>query len=324
MSFGPFNRPGISDEFLIAAGVEFVTDPPDALLRIPYHDREAHRTGHCRFRLKETRPDGQKYDQAPNSGVHVYFSHLPLFPCDRLWMTEGEMKSLSMWEAGNPTIGLPGLFCYVRDEQGNPQILPELYDAIRFVSPQEIVFIGDSDTILNIEYYRTGYFLATQFPRIQVTLLQIPFGSEQKGIDDLRGAIDGEFPDRLNQLYDEALVIEVEESFLLPAAIRLHGLGKIITEMGEKNPQRAIKQRRRVCQMAAGAKLAKAQPEAILAQFLKAAQEATGFNREIFDAAVKDEVNATREKTSEETAELNNKIAFYDAIKPGPVERPLG
>ena len=31
-----FNRPGISDEFLMAAGVEFVTDP-ESHLRIPYY-----------------------------------------------------------------------------------------------------------------------------------------------------------------------------------------------------------------------------------------------------------------------------------------------
>ena len=40
-----FNRPGISDEFLRAAGVEFVTDP-ESHLRIPYYDREGRPTGH--------------------------------------------------------------------------------------------------------------------------------------------------------------------------------------------------------------------------------------------------------------------------------------
>ena len=102
--------------------MEFVIDPPDALLRIPYHDREGRRTGHYRERLKEIRPGGQKYDQPPGSGVHVYFSHLPLSPGVRLWVTEGEFKALSMWEAGNPTIGLPGLHCYTRDQNGNAQI----------------------------------------------------------------------------------------------------------------------------------------------------------------------------------------------------------
>jgi hypothetical protein len=151
MSPSFFKRPGISDEFLNAAGVELSTEP-DVHLRIPYHDREGRRTGHYRVRLKQIRPDGQKYDQPPDSGVHVYFSHIPLSVCSRLWVTEGEFKALSLCEAGNPTIGLPGLHCYTRDQNGNPQILPELFEAVRFVQPQEIVFIGDSDTILNIEF----------------------------------------------------------------------------------------------------------------------------------------------------------------------------
>ena len=78
-----FNRPGISDEFLMAAGVEFVTDP-ESHLRIPYYDREGRPTGHYRIRLKEARADGQNYDQPAGSGVHVYFPHIPLSVCQRL------------------------------------------------------------------------------------------------------------------------------------------------------------------------------------------------------------------------------------------------
>ena len=195
-----FNRSGISDEFLMAAGIELLTDP-ESHLRIPYYDREGRPTGHYRIRLKEVRANGQKYDQPAGSGVHVYFPHIPLSVCQRLWVTEGEFKALSMWESGNPTIGLPGLHCYTRDGNGNPQILPALFDAIRFVQPTEIVFIGDADTILNIEYYRSAHFLATAFPKVAVHLLQVPFGSPQKGIDDLRGALDGKFSGRLEQLY---------------------------------------------------------------------------------------------------------------------------
>jgi hypothetical protein len=129
MSAPSFNRPGVSDEFLTFAGVEFVTEPPDALFRIPYHDREGRRTGHYRVRLKEVRPDGQKYDQPPDTGVHVYFSHIPVSPCTRLWLSEGELKCLSMQECGNSTIALPGLHCYLNDQNGNPQILPALFEA---------------------------------------------------------------------------------------------------------------------------------------------------------------------------------------------------
>ena len=163
----------------MAAGVEFVIDP-ESHLRIPYYDREGRPTGHCRIRLKEVRADEQRTINPREAERMSDFPHIPLSVCQRLWVTEGEFKALSMWEAGNPTIGVPGLHCYTRDGNGNPQILPALFDAIRFVQPTEIVFIGDADTILNIEYDRSAHFLATAFPKVAVHLLQVPFGSKRR------------------------------------------------------------------------------------------------------------------------------------------------
>jgi Protein of unknown function (DUF3631)/Domain of unknown function (DUF3854) len=298
-----FNRPGISDAFLEAAGVTF-SDDLGGHLRIPYHDRGGQRTGHYRVRLKEVQANGQKYAQPVGSGIHVYFPHIPLTKCSRLWVTEGEFKALSMWEAGNPSIGLPGLHCYTRDQNGHAQIVPTLYEAVRFAAPGEIVFIGDADTVLNIEYYRSGHFLAESFPKVRVKLLQLPLGSSQKGIDDLRGNLDGEFPAELDRLYQEALAVDPEESFLLPPHLRLAGLAKVIDGLP---PERAIKARRRVCQMAAWAKLTP-EPQAIRAQFLKAAQEATGFNKAMFESSVEDEINGikARGNLGEETAKSAN------------------
>jgi hypothetical protein len=179
------HRPGISDEFLRAAGVEELQEP-EPQLRIPYYDYRGVLTGHWRSRLLEVRATGQKYTQAPNSGVHVYFPHLPLEPCSRFFITEGEFKTLALREAGYQSCGLPGLFCYTRDANNNPQILPELWEAVRFVHPTELYFVGDSDTWTNLDYYRSGHFLAVSFPRISVRLLQVPLGGP-KGIDDLRG-----------------------------------------------------------------------------------------------------------------------------------------
>jgi hypothetical protein len=147
--------------------------------------------------------------------------------------------------------------------------------------------------------------------------------SKQKGIDDLREALDGEFPSRLEQLYNEALLVEAEESFLLPALLRLKGLTAVIDALP---PDESVKQRRRVCQMAAGAELAKDQPQAILTQFLKAAQSATGFNKEMFRNSVEDEINSIKAKGGDGSGEEKNlydKIAYYQAIKPWPADRPL-
>ena len=320
MEMENFNRPGISDEFLKAAGVESLTTP-EPRLRIPYHDRTGRLTGHYRDRLEKVRPDGQKYDQPSGSGIHVYFPHIPLSVCQRLWLTEGEFKALSMWESGNPTIGLPGLHCYERDENNNPQLLPALFDAVRFVEPKEIVFIGDCDTILNIEDYRSAHFLATAFQQIPVYLLQIPFGSPKKGIDDLRQALDGEFPSRLQKLYLEALQSEPEESFLLPAILRLKGLATN-KSLDSLPAEHQVKQRRRVCQMAALAKLAKDQPQAIVAQFLGAAKAVTGFNQEVFTSSVEDEVKGICGEEAPQKG-TNEKVNFYAGIQPWPVDRPL-
>ena len=59
-----------------------------------------------------------------------------------------------------------------------------------------------------------------------------------------------------------------------------------------------VKQRRRVCQMAAWAKLARDEAQAIVAQFLAAAKEATGFNKDAFNASMEDEIRRIRPEES--------------------------
>jgi hypothetical protein len=74
----PFlQRPGISQEFLIAAGVEYL-ETPEPQLHIPYHDVRGVLTGHWRSRLKQVRITGQKYDQPAGSKSEVYCTHIPL------------------------------------------------------------------------------------------------------------------------------------------------------------------------------------------------------------------------------------------------------
>ena len=112
------NRPGISSAFLQAAGVHWVEEP-EPELRIPYHDRQGRLPGHYQSRLQYPR-NGQKYTQPAGSNYEVYFSHLPLTTCQRLWLSEGEFKALCLIESGEQTLGLGGLACYEKDEQGQP------------------------------------------------------------------------------------------------------------------------------------------------------------------------------------------------------------
>jgi hypothetical protein len=195
--------PGISEAFARAAGLEERSEPEPHLF-IPYHDRTGVRTGHSRWRLYRLRPDGQKYHQEPGSAYAAYFCQVPLCPCSALFLVEGEKKALALTEAGYPAVGLPGLSCYIADANGHPQILPELHEAIRFAAPQEICFIGDADTVTNLQYARSGHFLATMFAGITVHLLQLSLDGP-KGVDDLRGQLNGQFPDRLTELRKSAV-----------------------------------------------------------------------------------------------------------------------
>jgi hypothetical protein len=185
--------PGISEAFAQAAGLEQRFEPEPHLF-IPYHDRNGKRTSHFRWRLHNKRSNGQKYYQEPASGYIPYFCHLPLQLCKILFVTEGEKKALALADAGWQTIGLPGLSCYQTDANGNPQILPELHEAIKFAQPEIIYFVGDADTVSNLEYFRSAGILAEGFPNLKVCLIQLPLDGP-KGIDDLRASLDGQFPD---------------------------------------------------------------------------------------------------------------------------------
>jgi hypothetical protein len=102
---------------------------------------------------------GQKYHQEPNTGLQLYFNHLVLTPAPVLHLTEGEFKTMALREAGFQAIGLPGLHCYTR-KLGMPQPLAGIPEAVDIVKPEVIRFIGDSDTLTNLEYFRSAHFLA--------------------------------------------------------------------------------------------------------------------------------------------------------------------
>jgi hypothetical protein len=75
----------------------------------------------------------------------------------------------------------------------------------------------------------------------------------------------------------------------------LDGLSKVIEGLPGTEQ---VKQRRRVCQMAAWAKLARDEAQAIVAQLLDAAKEATGFNKDAFNASMEDEIRRIRTEES--------------------------
>jgi hypothetical protein len=285
--------PGISEEFARAAGLEERAHPEPHLF-IPYYDRNGKLTGHFRWRLYNKRANGQKYYQRPDSGYIPYFCQLPLQLCKILFLVEGEKKALSLAEAGWQVIGLPGLSCYQKDADGNPQILPDLYEAITFVQPEIIYFIGDADTVSNLEYFRSAGILAEAFPQSQVRLVAPPLGGP-KGIDDLRGELDGQFSDWLVNAQSSSVHVDPETSFLVAARLALEAGAERIKTLPPAPREHHLE---RIIQMSALARLSK-EPRFSVSRFLTAGWKITGLTKPDFERAVADRIDRMKKDCPE-------------------------
>jgi DNA polymerase I-like protein with 3'-5' exonuclease and polymerase domains len=312
MPSDPFlQRPGISSEFLRAAGVEYVTEP-EPQLRIPYFDITGKPSGHWRTRLQRIRPTGQKYDQPAGSKSEVYLSHIPLSQGLLLFITEGEFKCMSLVESGFPAIGLPGLHCYVRDTNDQPQLLPAIHQAVELVRPAELCFIGDSDTATNLEYYRSAGMLSQCFRQIQLKLIQLPLGGP-KGIDDLRDQLDGQFPVWLAEAKAKALTVNPDDSFLISARLQLEAALDIIVQLPAAERERHI---HRSIQMAVLARLAKDQPATPIIRFCEVVRKVTGFTKPEFEKAIADEIS--RLTNNDQVSIESEPPSFDETVKPWP------
>jgi Domain of unknown function (DUF3854) len=312
-------RPGISDEFLFAAGVEVLAEGTYSL-RIPYYDWQGKQTSHNRWRLRNPLPD-QKYYQEPDSGSHIYFNHIPLAPAPKLYTTEGEFKCMALREAGLQAFGLPGLHCYTHEDPEVPPILlPGILEALQVTNCLRVCFIGDSDTLTNLEYFRSAGVLAQGIPReVGVELLQLPLGGP-KGIDDLRASQNGQFPDWLSQAEKEAFLVDPLRSFLLCAALCLEARGTTIHNLPPAERERHIE---RIVRMVALARMSKEDSLAI-ERLCTIAQKISKLTKEVFTKAVEAEIRSCKAKAGEEESTgYNNKIAYYEGIRPWPAERPL-
>jgi hypothetical protein len=312
-------RPGISDEFLLAAGVEVLADS-DYSLRIPYHDWLGKLTKHNRWRLRKPLPD-QKYYQEPDSGSHVYFSHLPLITAPKIYFTEGEFKCLSLREAGFQALGLPGLHCYTHEDPDVPPILlPGILEALQVTGCLRICFIGDSDTLTNLEFFRSAGVLSQGIPYdVDVEIIQLPLEGP-KGIDDLRASRDGEFSTCLAGLEKEAFTIDRQKSFLLSAALCLEARGAVIHELPPAERERHIE---RIVGMAALARMSH-ENSLVVERFCTVAQKVSKLTKDVFTKAVEAEIRSRKaESGEEEDTGIREKIVYYESIRPWPVERPL-
>ncbi len=196
------NRPGISIETLVAAGIREVDGAmaltlcglAEAGMWIPYLKLDGtallvNGKPYGRIRLLEQR-GAQKYHQRPGTGVHVYLPPglLALLQSgnhDYVVVVEGEMKALCLVAMGIPAIGISGFYGFSEPLGDNHIISSELMEALHAGSSKRICFLGDKDTALNPQFAdaacKFSKMLATQ-----ISLPRIPVDAPGKGIDDVR------------------------------------------------------------------------------------------------------------------------------------------
>lgn len=100
--------------------------------------------------------DSQKYHQRAGSGTHVYipsnFREQPRGAT--LILTEGEFKTASLSEAGFCAAGLCGISGAMRNTDGEPKLHDDLLNVLEFHQPAKVLFLGDSDAVLNSDFAR--------------------------------------------------------------------------------------------------------------------------------------------------------------------------
>jgi Domain of unknown function (DUF3854) len=208
-----FHRPGVSDESLALAACHDVGADQCVQLygsraegiAIPFRSLDGQPIvddgkPYARIRLY-VETQSQKYHQRAGSQTHIYippnFRDLPRSAT--LILTEGEFKALSMSEDRFAAIGLPGISGAMRKVDGEPRLHDELVEVLEFHKPARVLFLGDSDAVLNSDFSREAsklhrvLFDSKRFSSIQELRVSVCPLSGPKGIDDVRGALGTEF-----------------------------------------------------------------------------------------------------------------------------------
>jgi hypothetical protein len=129
-----------------------------------------------------------------------------------LILTEGEFKCLSLFESGYTAIGLTGLYTYT-NQNGVAKLLPEIPTAFDLATPEEIYFIGDSDTSTNLDFSRSAHFLAGSLAPIPVRLPRLALNGP-KGVDDLKESTNGTFDQQFGAVLAAAISVAPKISFV--------------------------------------------------------------------------------------------------------------
>lgn len=222
-----FNRPGVSDEFLTHAGCHHIGSDECVQrygcsaegIAVPFRTLAGQAikdNGKPFARVRLYSPsESQKYHQRSGSESHVYIPHnfrdLPRGAT--LYVTEGEFKSLALSEVGLTAVGICGINGAMRNIDGEATLHSEMIEILNFHKPARVVFVGDSDAVLNSEFAREASklreaLLASRrfsfMEEFRVTVC--PLGGA-KGVDDIRAATGDQFKGWLESLANSAFVV---------------------------------------------------------------------------------------------------------------------
>ncbi len=222
----PFNRPGVTDKFLADAGchhygnddvqehgcrAEGIAIPFRLLTGEPILDN-----GKPFARIRLYTPTGsQKYHQRTGSEAHIYIppSFIDLPRHGTLVLTEGEFKALSLCEAGFSAIGLTGISGAMRNVNSEPRLHDELMQVLEFHRPARVLFLGDSDVVLNSDFAREAsklhpaIFNSKQLAFVtELRVAVCPLGGP-KGADDARASMGTEFNAWFKALVESGFVV---------------------------------------------------------------------------------------------------------------------
>ncbi len=207
----PLSRRGVTAETLAANGIhrpdvkELVdkygfNDGPGFI--IPYYDRKGNPIidgdrpyTRCRVDTPVEKPDkngklkARKYLQRFRTSLHIYVPKgFDSNYHDSLVIVEGEIKALSLVEAGIPTLAIGGFWSF----QNNHILIPELAEILQAFKPNRLLYLGDNDTSHNVDFSRAAVRMAKLVYPVWVVLPRIPL-DQAKGIDDVRHELGSDF-----------------------------------------------------------------------------------------------------------------------------------
>ena len=170
------HRRGISTKFLEEHGIKRATaaEASEALgyqvnssgLLIPYFRHFGNGAAlivngrpYCRVRLDKPGANGAKYLSPRDWGSQLYQAIRPPIT-NQLVLCEGEIKALSLCEAGIPAVALGGI-C---GAMPNGKLLPDLWKILEKRSIKRLLFLGDADTSFNSQFTREVAKIARALP----------------------------------------------------------------------------------------------------------------------------------------------------------------